>query len=48
MRRALVSLPDGAWNIIDTDLKGQIDDGDSEVIRNFNFLSNRKRASPHR
>jgi metal-responsive CopG/Arc/MetJ family transcriptional regulator len=35
MRRALVSLPDGVWNIIDTDLKGQIGDGDSEVIRNL-------------
>jgi hypothetical protein len=40
MRRALVSLPDGVWTIIDTDLKGQIGDGDSEVIRNFNFPSN--------
>ncbi len=35
MRRALVSLPDGVWNIIDKDLKGQIGDGDSEVIRNL-------------
>lgn len=35
MRRALVSLPDGVWNIIDNDLKGQIGDGDSEVIRNL-------------
>jgi metal-responsive CopG/Arc/MetJ family transcriptional regulator len=35
MRRALVSLPDGVWNIIDTDLKGQIGNGDSEVIRNL-------------
>ncbi len=35
MRRALVSLPDGVWNIIDSDLKGQIGDGDSEVIRNL-------------
>lgn len=34
MRRALVSLPDGVWNVIDKDLKGQIGDGDSEVIRN--------------
>lgn len=34
MRRALVSLPDGVWNVIDNDLKGQIGDGDSEVIRN--------------
>jgi hypothetical protein len=35
MRRALVPIPDGVWNIIDTDLKGQIGDGDSEVIRNL-------------
>lgn len=35
MRRALVSLPDGAWSIIDNELKGQIGDGDSEVIRNL-------------
>ena len=31
----MVSLPDGVWNIIDNDLKGQIGDGDSEVIRNL-------------
>ncbi len=35
MRMALVSLPDGVWNVIDNDLKGQIGDGDSEVIRNL-------------
>ncbi len=35
MRRALVSLPDGVWKIIDEELKGQIGDGDSEVIRNL-------------
>ncbi len=35
MRRALVSLPDGVWKIIDRDLKGRIGDGDSEVIRNL-------------
>lgn len=34
MRRALVSLPDGVWNVIDKELKGQVGDGDSEVIRN--------------
>jgi metal-responsive CopG/Arc/MetJ family transcriptional regulator len=34
-RRALVSLPDGVWNVLDKDLKGQIGDGDSEVIRNL-------------
>lgn len=35
MRRALVSLPDGVWSIIDNELKGQLGDGDSEVIRNL-------------
>ncbi len=35
MRRALVSLPDGVWKIIDEELKGNIGDGDSEVIRNI-------------
>ncbi len=34
MRRVLVSLPDGVLNVIDNDLKGQIGDGDSEVIGN--------------
>ncbi len=33
-RRALVSLPEGVWKIIDSELKGKIGDGDSEVIRN--------------
>jgi hypothetical protein len=27
-------LPDGVWNAIDKDSKGQIGDGDSEVNRN--------------
>jgi metal-responsive CopG/Arc/MetJ family transcriptional regulator len=34
-RRALVSLPEGVWKIIDSELKGKIGDGDSEVIRNI-------------
>lgn len=34
MRRALVSLPDGAWHIIDT-LKPQLGNGDSEIVRNI-------------
>ena len=34
-RRALFSLPDGVWKIIDNELKSQIGDGDSEVIRNI-------------
>ena len=35
MRRALVTLPDGVWRIIDKELKGNLGDGDSEVIRNL-------------
>lgn len=35
MRRALVSLPDGVWKVIDKELKGKLGDGDSEVIRNL-------------
>jgi metal-responsive CopG/Arc/MetJ family transcriptional regulator len=35
LRRALVSLPDGVWQVIDKELKGKIGDGDSEVIRNL-------------
>ncbi|MCL4436807.1 MAG: hypothetical protein M1503_12325 [Thaumarchaeota archaeon] len=34
MRRALVSLPDGVWEVVDKELKGKIGEGDSEVIRN--------------
>jgi metal-responsive CopG/Arc/MetJ family transcriptional regulator len=33
-RRALVTLPEGIWKVIDSELKGKIGDGDSEVIRN--------------
>ncbi|MDA4116264.1 MAG: hypothetical protein OK442_06895 [Thaumarchaeota archaeon] len=32
-RRALVTLPEGIWEVIDKELKGKIGDGDSEVIR---------------
>lgn len=35
MRRALVSLPEGVWQIIDTELKGKLGNGDSEVLRNI-------------
>jgi hypothetical protein len=35
LRRALVTLPDGVWKIIDKELKGNLGDGDSEVIRNL-------------
>lgn len=34
MRRALVTLPDGVWRIID-ELKGKIGEHDSEIIRNI-------------
>jgi hypothetical protein len=35
MRRALVSLPDGAWTVIDKELRGVLGDGESEIIRNL-------------
>ncbi len=34
-RRALVTLPEGVWEVIDEQLKGKIGNGDSEVIRNI-------------
>lgn len=34
-RRALVTLPDGVWAVIDSELKGKLGGGDSEVIRNL-------------
>ena len=34
MKRVLVSLPSGIWEIIDNDLKGRIGESDSEVVRN--------------
>jgi hypothetical protein len=37
-RRALVSLPESAWKIIDHKLKGQLGDGDAEIIRNIVML----------
>jgi hypothetical protein len=42
-RRALVSLPEGVWEVIDKQLKGKIGNGDSEVIRNvvLSFLTER-------
>ena len=35
MRRALVSLPEGVWKIIDEQLRGEMGDTDSEIIRNI-------------
>lgn len=42
-RRALVTLPQGVWEVIDEELKGKIGDGDSEVIRNvvLSYLTER-------
>jgi DNA-binding MarR family transcriptional regulator len=34
-RRALVTLPEGVWEVIDEQLKGKLGNGDSEVIRNI-------------
>jgi DNA-binding MarR family transcriptional regulator len=34
-RRALVTLPEGVWKVIDEQLKGKLGNGDSEVIRNI-------------
>jgi DNA-binding MarR family transcriptional regulator len=34
-RRALVTLPEGVWEVVDEQLKGKIGNGDSEVIRNI-------------
>ena len=31
----MVTLPDGVWQVIDRELKGNLGDGDSEVIRNL-------------
>lgn len=35
MKRALVSLPDGVWEIIDKELRGKLGVKDSEIIRNM-------------
>jgi len=35
MKRVLVSIPDGAWEIIEKELKGKIGEKDSEIIRNI-------------
>jgi len=42
-RRALVSLPEGVWKVIDEELKGKVGNGDSEVIRNvvLSYLTER-------
>lgn len=36
-RRVLVSLPEAAWKVIH-DLKGELGDGDAEVVRNIVML----------
>ncbi len=35
MKRILVSIPDGAWRIIQKKLKGKLGDKESELIRNI-------------
>lgn len=35
MKRILVSIPDGAWEIIEKEIKGKIKEGDPEIIRNI-------------
>jgi hypothetical protein len=35
MRRTLVSLPDSAWDAIDKELRPQLGNADSEVIRKY-------------
>jgi len=35
MKRILVSLPDGAWKIIEKKLKGKLGDKESELVRNI-------------
>ena len=35
MKRVLVSIPAGAWEIIEKELKGKIGERDSEIIRNI-------------
>ena len=35
MKRILVSLPEGAWKIIEKDLKNKLGESDSELIRNI-------------
>lgn len=35
MKRILVSLPNGIWNIVNEELKGKIGESASEVVRNL-------------
>jgi len=35
MKRILLNLPDGIWEVIERELKGKIGSKDSEVIRNI-------------
>lgn len=35
MKRILISIPDGAWEIIEKELEGKIGERDPEVIRNI-------------
>ena len=35
MKRILVSIPEGAWKIIEKKLKGKLGESESELIRNI-------------
>ena len=35
MKRILVSVPDGAWEIVEKELKGKIGEKDSEIARHM-------------
>lgn len=35
MKRILVSIPQGAWELINRHLKGKMGDKDSEIVRNI-------------
>ena len=35
MKRILVSIPDGAWQVIEKELYGKMGDKESELIRNI-------------
>lgn len=35
VKRILLSIPEGAWKIIEEGLKGKIGENDSEIIRNI-------------
>ena len=48
MKRIYVSIPNGAWNIIEKELKGKIGGRDSEIIMILFWLIYLKKASENR